>query len=79
MIDCTEISIEKPSNYEFQANTWSSYKNDNTVKFFVAVNPFGGACFISKAYGASISDKEITKQCGFGNVVKNGDGVLMDR
>jgi len=32
IIDCFEISIEKPSNLKARAQTWSSYKNKNTVK-----------------------------------------------
>lgn len=31
IIDCFEIGIEKPSNLKAKAQTWSSYKNKNTV------------------------------------------------
>lgn len=32
IVDCTELEIEKPSNPQAQQDTWSTYKNTNTVK-----------------------------------------------
>ena len=77
--DCTSISIQKPTNYELQSITWEQYKSTNTVKFFRADDPFGGASFISPAFGGSVSDKEILRQCGFYEEIEEGDGCLFDR
>ena len=79
MGDCTSISIQKPTNYELQSITWEQYKSTNTVKFFRADDPFGGASFISPAFGGSVSDKEILNQCGFYEEIEEGDGCLFDR
>ena len=35
--DCFEIFIERPSNLMARAQTWSSYKHHNTVKYLIAI------------------------------------------
>lgn len=41
IIDCFEIGIKKPSNLKARAQTWSSYKNKNTLKYLIAITPQG--------------------------------------
>ena len=36
IIDCFEIFIERPSDLEARAITWSNYKHKNTAKVFLA-------------------------------------------
>ena len=47
IIDATEFPLEKPSNPDVQAATWSNYKNRNTPKLLVGVSPNGVITFLS--------------------------------
>ena len=38
-IDCFDIVIQCPSNLYAHAQTWSSYKHQNTVKYLIGINP----------------------------------------
>ncbi len=58
-----------------QSSTWSQYKHHNIVKFLVACTPNGAICYISPVYVGSISDVELTRVCGFVDVLKDKPGV----
>ncbi|XP_060871942.1 uncharacterized protein LOC132946120 [Metopolophium dirhodum] len=79
IIDCFEIAIEKPSNLKARAQTWSSYKNKNTVKYLIAITPQGSISYISDGWDGRVSDKHITENCNFLNNLIPGDVVLADR
>ena len=51
IIDCTEVFIDRPSDLKVRAQTWSNYKQHNTVKFLIAVTPQGTISYVSKAWG----------------------------
>ncbi|XP_041843948.1 uncharacterized protein LOC121641751 [Melanotaenia boesemani] len=51
IIDCFEVFIERPSNLKARAETWSSYKHHNTVKFLIGITPQGTVSYISNAWG----------------------------
>lgn len=79
IIDCFEVFIERPSNLKARAETWSSYKHHNTVKFLIGITPQGTVSYISNAWGGRASDKYITENCGFLDNILPGDLVLADR
>ena len=39
IIDCSEIKIERSFNLNSRAQTWSSYKHSNTIKYLIGVTP----------------------------------------
>lgn len=47
IIDCFEVFIDCPSNLKARAETWSSYKHHNTVKFLIVITPQGTVSYIS--------------------------------
>ena len=79
IIDCTEIFIDRPSDLKARCQTWSNYKQHNTIKILIAVTPQGTISFVSKAWGGRVSDKYITEHCGILDKLLLGDLVLADR
>lgn len=79
IIDGTEFFIQTPKNPEMQKLTWSEYKHHNTLKALVCVSPNSMITFISKAYGGSISDKEITNKSGFLDFVPPYSQIMYDK
>ena len=79
IIDCSEVFIQRPTSLSARAETYSSYKSHNTVKFLVAISPTGAIIYVSKCWGGRVSDKHLTSSCGFFNKLMHGDLVLADR
>ncbi|XP_063368828.1 uncharacterized protein LOC134657203 isoform X2 [Cydia amplana] len=79
IIDCFEIQIEKPSDPEKQAQTWSQYKSCNTIKYLIGCTPAGYISFISQGYGGRTSDKAITEWSGFVDVLPLNAVIMADR
>ena len=59
VIDCFEVSIERPSNLYAHAQTWSNYKHHNTVKYLIGITPQGSILFISDGWDGRASDKHV--------------------
>ncbi|KAK3095162.1 hypothetical protein FSP39_010913 [Pinctada imbricata] len=79
IIDCTEVFIETPSSLDTQAKCWSDYKHNCTVTFLVAITPNGSISYVSPCYGGRASDKFITNDCNFLNLLEPYDQVMADR
>jgi hypothetical protein len=79
IIDCFEIFIERPSDFHSRAQTYSSYKSHNTMKYLIGVTPQGTVSFISDGWGGRTSDKHITEVSGFLDKIEHGDLILADR
>lgn len=78
-VDIFEIPIQKPSNLETKAETWSSEKQKNTVKFLIGITPQNVICFLSEGYGGSTSDCNVILESGILDNLNVGDSILMNR
>ena len=79
IIDCFEIFIQRPTDLQARAQTYSHYKSHNTIKYLISIAPQGVISFISKGWGGRVSDKEVTEKSGFLDKLLPGDLVLADR
>ena len=78
-LDCAEFFIERPKSLHCQAATWSYYKHHNAIKFLVGISLSGFITFLSSCYGGRASDKFITKDSGFYDLLERDDEVMTDR
>ncbi|XP_033730606.1 uncharacterized protein LOC117320019 [Pecten maximus] len=69
IIDGTELKIQKPSALNRQSQCYSDYKSCTTLKALVGVDPRGSVIFASMLFSGSISDKVLTKESGFLNLL----------
>ncbi|XP_077551226.1 uncharacterized protein LOC144164850 [Haemaphysalis longicornis] len=79
IVDCFEVFINRPSSTLPRAQTWSRYKNHNTVKFLIGIAPQVVITFISEGWGGRTSDRKVTESCGILDNLLPGDSVLADR
>ena len=79
IVDCTELEIERPSDFEIQSATYSTYKSRNTVKGLIGLSPTGVTMFLSDLMEGSVSDNDITFQSGLVSKLEKGDAIMADR
>ena len=71
--------IERPNSLSAQAATWSDYKHHNAFNFLVGITLTGFISFLSSCYGSRASDKFITRDSGFYDLLEKDDEVMADR
>jgi hypothetical protein len=79
ILDCFGIFLDRPTNLLSWAQTYSSYKHHNSVKYLIGVTPQGTVSYISEGWGGKTSDKHITEHCTLLSNLIPGDTVLADR
>ena len=52
VLDCTELQIEKSSNFQARKEMFSNYKQRDTIKLMVGLGPNLCVNYVSKAWGA---------------------------
>ena len=79
IVDCTEIFVEKPSDFGTQSATYSTCKGTNTFKWLLGISPCGTTTFISEVYEGKISDNDITRESGLVERTEPGQALMADR
>ena len=79
IVDATEIPINKPKAPEAQQKTWSSYKNQNTLKVLAGCTPGGLVNYLSPAYGGSASDRLLCERSPLMTRCDPGDSIMSDK
>ena len=86
IIDGTEIKTQVPSALAVQSQLYSDYKSNTTLKYLIGCDPNGSVIFL--CITGSISDKAITDQSGFYELLKElikndyihiGDAIMADK
>ena len=62
--DCTENWIASPENFDISNATFSSYKNHDTGKTGIWITLHGSLVMCTDTYAGSISDNDLTADCG---------------
>ena len=78
IVDVTEIFCEVPASLSLQSQCYSSYKSHTTMKGL----PNGAVIFVSELFTGSISDRQLTIQSGFLEMLKSvphGRSVMADK
>lgn len=79
VVDCTEVTIQKPKCLCCRIKFYSQYKSNTTVKIMIGVSPAGLITFISRCYGGRASDKAIFEQSDIITQMNRGDAVMVDK
>ena len=76
IIDCAEVFIERQKSLSAQTATWLDYRHLNMFKFLFGIIPTGFISFLSSCYGGRASEKLITKNSGFYDLLETNDEVM---
>ena len=79
IIDGTECPIQKPASPIAQQQTFSTYKNKNTVKVLVGATPDGLVSYVSPVYGGAAGDRQIVERSTLKNICEEGDSIMADK
>lgn len=79
VLDCTEIFVQTPSSLQTQSQTFSNYKGHNTLKSLISIEKIGAVVFVSRLWGGSVSDTQITRESGLYDLLEEGDAVMVDK
>ena len=76
IINCSEVFIETPANFDAHAKVYSNYKHHSTIKLLIGITPCGAISYISHAWGGRVSDKNLMQQSDFLQYIEPGDTIL---
>ena len=79
ILDTTHLYVEKSTDFETQAATWSNYKYHMTGAALIGISPNGFITFVGDVAPGRISDKDNTIQSGIIDLLEPGDSVMADR
>ena len=77
--DCTEVFAQTPSSLPNTSLSYSDYRFHMTFKGLIGISPTGMTTFVSNLWGGSISDKQLTKNCGILDLFEVGDAIMADK
>lgn len=77
--DCTETYIRASENFEVNNVTFSHYKNHTTGKTSIWITPHESRLHCSDTYPGTISDTDLTEQCGVLDMLEKGSVVITDK
>ena len=79
ILDITEFCVDSISNFQELGSMYSQYKAKTSFKALLGISPRGACVFVSEAYEASISDRQLTIDSRFLDKLNPGDLVMTDR
>ena len=79
ILDGTEIPVQKPANPLAQQDTFSTYKNRNTMKAVVGSTPGELISYSSPAYGGATTDRQIIERSDLPHRLDPCDSVIVDK
>ncbi|KAE9534056.1 hypothetical protein AGLY_008792 [Aphis glycines] len=79
VLDCTEISVQRPKCLTCRIKCYSNYKSTFTLIFLIGISPGGLITYISKLYGGRTSDKAIFEQSNLIELMQNPDAAMVDK
>ena len=65
IIDCFEVFIDRPINLKAQAQVYSNYIKQSTVKYLISCGPLGAINFLSNGWGGCATDTYTVRNYGF--------------
>ncbi|XP_015127791.1 uncharacterized protein LOC107048869 [Diachasma alloeum] len=75
VVEVMEVSMQRPQDYKKQGIPQSA---NNVRKFLIGVVPTGEICFVSTAFGGSISDRDLFRQSNILEFLEEGDAVMAE-
>ena len=79
IIYCTEIFTQTPQSLQYKTLLYSHYKSHMTYKSLIGIDPTGTITFVSDLWDGTISDKQLTKNCGILEMLESGDQIMADK
>lgn len=79
ILDGAEFFIQRPSNFQQQGNTYSSYKSHNTVHVVIGISKEQAVTFVSPAYEGNMGDKRVVLESGLLDKLEKGDSIMTDK
>lgn len=81
IIDGTELRTQSPCALALQSQLYSDYKSSTTLKCLIGCDPRGSLLFVSELFTGCISDKQLTEQSGFYDLLRTlkSIGYIQDK